>query len=249
MAAAGRLLAAALALAALSMPAAAAEVPVDLELVLAVDSSPSIDISEFFLQRQGYVAAFRDPKIVEAIGRGRYGRIAVTYFEWAGPSSQRVIVPWAIIDGADSAARFATALEAARTVSPLGTSISGALFFAYLSFLDSGVSGDRRVIDISGNGRNAVGPPLLPVRDAVLSQGVIINGLPLMLAPTERDLDDYYRACVIGGAGAFIVKVERQQDLEEATRHKLVVEIAGPAMDRGASLIEVAAPVESGCDG
>ena len=175
------------------LPAGAADLPVDLELVLAVDASPSIGIPEFFFQRRGYVAAFRNSQLIDAIRAGHYGRIAVAYVEWAGPTSQRVVVPWTLIDGAESSAGFASLLETARSYSRLGTSISGALAYAYQLFGDNGFVDGRLVIDVSGNGPNAVGPPIVAVRDAVVARGVTINGLPLMLTPDTASLDDYFR--------------------------------------------------------
>jgi hypothetical protein len=229
-------------------PAVAADVRVDLELVLAVDDSPSIDISQFFLQRSGYVAAFRDQRLVDAIRSGRYGRIAVAYVEWAGWNSQRIIMPWTLIDGTESASSFAATLKAARTKGSLGTSLSGALVFAEALFANNGFDGERLVIDVSGNGRNNVGPPLLPVRDAVLAAGVTINGLPIMSDPTEIGLESYYRYCVIGGAGAFLLKVEKREDFATAIRRKLVAEIAARPMPEPAPVLSVADAIDGSCD-
>jgi hypothetical protein len=229
-------------------PAVAADVRVDLELVLAVDDSPSIDVSQYFLQRGGYVAAFRDERLVDVIRSGHYGRIVVAYVEWAGWNRQRIIMPWTLIDGAESASRFAATLETARTKSSLGTSLSGALAFAEALFADNGFDGKRRVIDVSGNGRNNVGPPVLPVRDAVLAAGVTINGLPIMSDPTEIGLESYYRYCVIGGAGAFLLKVEKREDFATAIRRKLVAEIAARPMPESAAVLGVADTIDAGCD-
>ncbi len=245
---AGSLGAAALAwLAVAAVPAAAADRPVDLELVLAVDASPSIGITEFFIQRRGYVAAFRNPLLAGAIRAGRYGRIAVTYVEWAGPTSQRIVVPWTLIDGAESSAAFASLIEAARSYERLGTSISGALAYSNQLFANNGFTGERLAIDISGNGPNTVGPPVVPVRDAVVAGGVTINGLPLMLTPDTASLGDYYRHCVIGGLGAFVVTVERPDDFAPAIRNKLIMEIAGRSGD-AAPVLRVNA-VNNRCDG
>ena len=232
---------------AIASQAAAADLPVDLELVLAVDASPSIGVSEFFIQRRGYVATFRDSQLVDAIRTGHYGRIAVAYVEWAGPTSQRIVVPWTLVDSLESAAAFAALLETARSYSRLGTSISGALAYAYQLFGGNGFAGERLAIDVSGDGRNAVGPPVAAVRDAVVAQGVTINGLPLMLSPSEASLDDYYRHCVIGGPGAFIVVVERQDDFEAAVRNKLVMEVAARPTEAAAPVLRVNA-VSNSCD-
>jgi len=232
----------------IASPAGAADLPVDLELVLAVDASPSIGIPEFFIQRRGYVAAFRDPRLIDAIRAGRYGRVAVTYVEWAGPASQRVVVPWMLIDGAESATGFASLLEAARSYQRLGTSISGALAYAYYSFGDNGFAGERRTIDISGNGPNTVGPPIVPIRDAIVARGVTINGLPLVLGPDQASLDNYYRHCVIGGPGAFVVTVERPEAFEAAIRAKLIREVAARWTEEAAPVLGVS-DAGGRCDG
>jgi len=236
-----------LAFAAMAVPTRAADLPVDLELVLAVDASPSIGIPEFFIQRRGYVAAFRNSQLIDAIRAGRYGRIAVAYVEWAGPTSQRVVVPWTLIDGAESSAAFASLLERARSYSRLGTSISAALTYAYQLFADNGFGVGRRVIDVSGNGPNAVGPPIAAVRDAVVARGVTINGLPLMLTADTASLDDYYRHCVIGGLGAFVVTVERSDDFETAILNKLVMEVAGRSTETAPPVLRVSSAGTS-CD-
>ena len=198
---------------ALFVPGASAQTVVDLELVVAVDVSLSMDLEEQRLQREGYVAAFRDPEIHKAITSGTYGRIAVVYVEWAGPVSQSVIIPWTILDGPDAARAFADKLEAMPISRARLTSISSALNFSQDLFASSGVKGVRRVIDVSGDGPNNSGPPVVPVRDELVAGGIAINGLPIMLHPAVSsmfdlsDLDQYYASCVIGGAGAFMVPV------------------------------------------
>ena len=212
---------------------AVAEVPVDLELVLAVDVSGSMDLEEQALQRRGYVDAFLHPEVAEAIRSGPYGRIAVTYVEWAGARSQAVAMPWSLIDGPAAAEDFAAGLSEAPPARFRGTSISGALAFAAPLFDDNGYDGLRRVIDVSGDGPNNAGPPVAPVRDAIVTTGIVINGLPLQIdAPVYMAvggvlLADYYRDCVIGGPGAFVLPVTERDQLLEAIRRKLVLEIAG----------------------
>ena len=218
---------------ALLRPGFAQDVDVDLELVLAVDVSRSMDAAEQALQKQGYVAALRHPEVISAIRSGFLGRIAVTYVEWAGPRSQEIIVPWALIDGDSTAEDFVNGLST-RSVSFLhGTSISGALAFSAGLFEGNGFSGARQVIDVSGDGPNNMGFPVLTAREAVLAKGITINGLPIMIENdffggyNIRDLDIYYEDCVIGGPGAFLLTVENIDRITEAIRRKLVLEIAG----------------------
>lgn len=214
--------------------AAGAETAVDLELILVVDVSGSMDEEEHILQRQGYVAAFRHPEVLNTMMSGIIGRVAVTYVEWAGPVSQVVTVPWRIIDGKDSAEAFADILADVPIALIRGTSISGGIEFAAGLFDDNGIEGIRRVIDVSGDGANNMGKPVEAARDQVLAQGIVINGLPLMLSPRlyywtgGAGLDDYYRDCVIGGPGAFVIPVTKKPHLALAIRRKLVLEIAAP---------------------
>ncbi|HJU32872.1 MAG TPA: DUF1194 domain-containing protein [Hyphomicrobiaceae bacterium] len=214
---------------------AAAQTPVDLELVLAVDVSLSMDLDEQRLQRDGYVAAFRDPEVHAAIASGPHGRIAVTYVEWAGPPTQQVVVGWTVIDGAASAGAFADKLQAATISRARMTSISAALQFSGQLFETSGVRGIRRVIDVSGDGPNNAGVPVAPARDALVARGIVINGLPIMLKLANGffdlpDLDKYYSECVIGGTGAFMIPIKDHSEFRTATRRKLLLEIAAPEL-------------------
>jgi hypothetical protein len=214
---------------------AAAQTAVDLELVIAVDVSLSMDLDEQRLQRDGYVAAFRDAALQKAIVSGAHRRIAVVYVEWAGPHWQNVIIPWTVIDSPQAAHAFADRLEAQPISRERWTSISGALQFARSLLASSKAAGARRVIDVSGDGPNNSGPPVPAIRAALLAEGVVINGLPIMLkAGTPGffdlpDLDRYYAACVIGGAGSFMVPVKDVAALKEAIRRKLLLEISGLA--------------------
>jgi hypothetical protein len=208
---------------------------VDLELVLAVDVSGSMDEDEKLLQRGGYVEAFLHEELVRTVTSGPHGRITVTYVEWAGPGSQTVIIPWRVIEGRPSAAAFAEELAAAPSARIRGTSISGALLFSAALFEGNGFDAPRRVIDVSGDGPNNMGLPVVPTRDAVLARGIVINGLPVTLKAGgigglgPGQLDIYYEDCVIGGPGAFILSVQDPSRFAEAIRRKLVLEIAGPA--------------------
>ncbi|MBN9022576.1 MAG: DUF1194 domain-containing protein [Rhizobiales bacterium] len=206
----------------------------DLELVLAVDISRSMDLDEQRLQRDGYVAALRHPEVVAAIGSGPAGRIAVTYVEWAGPFHQAVLVPWTVVSSRAEAEAFSDRVAAAPMVRERGTSISEGLAFAASLFPATGARGARRAIDVSGDGPNNMGPAVVPVRDRVVSEGITINGLPIMLKPAFSygpynipDLDLYYEDCVIGGPGAFMISVDDMSRFAVAVRRKLVLEIAG----------------------
>jgi hypothetical protein len=211
---------------------ALAQTPVDLELVLAVDVSLSMDIDEQRLQREGYVAAFRDPEVHKAIASGGHGRIAVTYMEWAGPPTQQVVMPWTVIASAQDAMAFADGLQVMPISRARMTSISTALQVSGRLFETSNVRGVRKVIDVSGDGPNNAGAPVVPVRDELVAKGIVINGLPVMVKLPQgffdlADLDRYYADCVIGGAGAFMLPIKERSEFLTATRRKLLLEIAG----------------------
>lgn len=212
---------------------------VDVELVLAVDVSLSMSPTELEIQRAGYAAALTHELVVRAIRDGVYGKIAVTYVEWAGDFSQRVVVPWMSVSGDAEAREFANLLTATPARSARRTSISGGLNFAASQFLDNGFRGLKRVIDISGDGPNNQGEPVIAARDRVVSEGITINGLPLLTNSgftstyDVPDLDLYYTHCVIGGPGAFMIPVNDWTQFPEAVRRKLVLELASaepPAM-------------------
>jgi hypothetical protein len=213
--------------------AARADTTVDLELVLAVDVSLSMDLEEQQLQRDGYVVALRDPQVLNAIQSGPHGRIAVTYVEWAGPFSQATILPWTVIDGPRSAEEVAAALAAAPISRHRMTSISSALAYAGRQFEDNPFAGVRRVIDVSGDGPNNSGPPVQGIRRELIVGGIVINGLPIIVRPSQSTffdityLDRYYAECVIGGPGSFMIPIRDKSEFATATRQKLLLEIAG----------------------
>ena len=228
-------------LAALSGGVASAETEVDLALVIAVDVSFSMDADEQKLQRDGFVEAFRSPIVHDAIRRGAIGRIAVAYMEWAGASDQRVLIPWTIMDGPESAAHFADEIASKPTRRASRTSISGALDFALKLHDESGVTTARRVIDVSGDGPNNQGRGVLAARADVLARGITINGLPIMLKEPGyfdiADLDLYYRDCVIGGQGAFMVPARERDQFRDAVKTKIIMEIASrPTSGKAASV-------------
>ncbi len=231
------------ALGASSAPAMARGGPteVDVELVLAVDVSYSMDPEEQALQRQGYIDALTSPQVLDAISKGIIGRIAVTYVEWAGVSSQDVVAKWAVIDGKASAEAFAAQL-ADRTPRRLyRTSISGAIDFGSTLFEGNGFQGLKRVIDISGDGSNNQGRPVTAARDDAVAKGITVNGLPLMLNrpatgfPEIEHLDWYYSDCVIGGPGSFMIPMRDREQFADAIRTKILTEVslAPPLPDEG----------------
>lgn len=215
--------------------------PVDLELILAIDCSGSVDEVEAQLQRQGYIAALTSDRVINAIRSGENRRIAVTYFEWAGETYQRTIVDWTIIEDAASAKAVTDRIAASPYVAIRWTSISAAIDYAMGLFGRSPFEGKRRVIDISGDGKNNNGGNVVTARDRAVAAGVTINGLPILNSrsggfgggytgrgfPSDPDLDSYYQNFVIGGPGAFMVPAESFDTFATAIQSKLIREIAG----------------------
>ncbi len=239
-----------LAVALLSAAAAQAQnlggaVPVDLELVIAVDVSASMDREEFLLQRSGYKEAIRHPDFVRAILAGDHRRIAVTYVEWSGRRWQKIIVPWRLIDSPGSAEAFSAELDKQPLILARGTSISTALSFGAALFEANDFAGDRKAIDISGDGPNNYGRPVTEARDAAVANGIVVNGLPIVIAPSPivPDLARYYAECVIGGPGAFMLPVTKAEELALSIRRKLILEVAG-RFPAGVVPVAAEAPVD-----
>ncbi|HEV2956115.1 MAG TPA: DUF1194 domain-containing protein [Xanthobacteraceae bacterium] len=206
---------------------------VDVELILAVDVSYSMDPDEQALQREGYVAALTSAEFLTALKTGIHARIAVTYFGWANANDQKIILPWRLIDGPAGARAVAEEIGRAPYRRAYRTSIAGALLFGARLFETSAHRGIRRVIDVSGDGTNNEGPLIVPTREGVVANGITVNGLPIMLKKPQpgsidiEDLDIYYEDCVIGGPGAFVVPIKEREKFKEAVRTKLVLEVAG----------------------
>jgi hypothetical protein len=211
----------------------AKEATVDVELVLAVDVSYSMDMDELAVQREGYAQAIVSKDFLQALKTGPHGKIAVTYFEWAASTDQKIIIPWRVIDGPETADAVAAEIMKTPIRRASRTSISGAINFAMPLFEENPYHGLRRVIDISGDGPNNNGSPVTLARDAALEKGIIINGLPIMVKEPSfstmdiENLDLYYEDCVIGGPGSFVVTIKDREKFKEAIRTKLILEVAG----------------------
>lgn len=209
-------------------------VAVDLQLVLAVDVSRSIDDDEYALQKHGYAAAFTNPAVLSAIKETAHGRIAVTLMEWSGADFQKVVVPWMQVSDQASGQRFSNAVMTAPRSFWGWTSISGAIDAAVPLFATSGFEGTRKVIDVSGDGVNNSGRPAASARDDALRDGITINGLVIMddrpnpgfVQIPQPPLDEFYRDNVIGGPGAFVMSIKGFDTFAVAIVNKLVREIA-----------------------
>lgn len=213
--------------------AASAQTAVDLELVLLADATGSIDDAEIAFQRQGYAQAITDPAVISAIRDTAYGRIAVTYVEWADALSQDVIVDWTVIDGPESAAAFADALVGPPRRTFGRNAIGAALLFGKSLIEGNDIDGFRRVLDLSADSANNwSGPPIEAARDEVVAAGITINGLAVLCRscsgrPISYDLEAAFADRVIGGPGAFVVTADSSATFAEAVRRKLILEIAG----------------------
>jgi hypothetical protein len=206
-------------------PAQAQGHPVDLELVLAVDCSRSINDEEFALQVEGYAEAFRHPAVLRAIQSGERRSIAVTYVQWAGPFLQNQALGWTLLNDGESASEFADRFQASpRAFHGGGTSLSGIIDFGRGLFPKSGFSGRRRVIDISGDGINNSGRLAQSARDDAVREGITVNGLPILTEVSA--LDEYFRQNVVGGEGAFVIAAENFASFAQAILNKLIREIA-----------------------
>ncbi len=212
---------------------------VDVELVLAVDVSRSMDFDELTLQREGYAAALEHPAVTSAFGMGPEGRIALKVFEWGGPRQARVLLDWTVMEGPADAAAAADTLREVPVGNLRGTSISGAMEIAAEWIETNAFIGTRRVVDISGDGPNNQGRPVEVVRDELAAMGIEVNGLPFMVkAPggsfSIKDLDFYYEDCVITGESAFVIPIREMDRLVASIRQKLILEIAGWQPEREA---------------
>jgi hypothetical protein len=225
--------------------AARAAEPVDLLLVLASDVSRSVDAAKFKLQRDGYVAAISNPRVIEAIRSGPHGRIAICFLEWSGVGAQKVVIDWMVIDGVKPAQEFVSQLDEAQRSFADRTSISGGIDFAMAQFERAPFEATRRTIDVSGDGTNNSGRDVTAARDDAVAQGVTINGLvilseqPLSWNADHTNppggLEAYYRNNVVGGPNAFVMVAENFNAFGQAILNKLIAEVAAADLPRHAA--------------
>ncbi len=223
--------------------ARAATPPVDVALVLVTDVSRSIDDSEYQLEKQGYAAAFNDPRVVAAIQGGPRGRIAVAYVEFSNPDQVQALTGWTVISDAASASAFATSLTAIPRSSYGRTAISSGVDVAARMLAEGGFGDARKVIDVSGDGTNNAGRPMADARDDALKADITINGLAIIndhpvsytFAHTQPPggLTNWYRENVTGGMGSFVVEVHDFATFGTAMSRKLLDEIASLPTHRG----------------
>jgi hypothetical protein len=224
--------------------ACAAQTEVDVELLLAVDVSRSMTPAELEIQRRGYAEALRSEEVIGALRSGLLGRVALSYVEWAGAGAQRIVVDWTLVEDRAGAEAFAAQLDTRFDPALRRTSITGAIAFGRESLASNDFLGLRRVIDISGDGPNNQGGLVTLARDRAIAEGIVINGLPLMTMEVPRsrwhldNLDVYYRSCVIGGPGSFVIPVTDWADFAAAVRRKLVLELVGATPEPQALLVQ-----------
>lgn len=205
---------------------------VDVALVLAIDHSDSVDETEWQLQMRGYAAALRSETVAWAAFSGKHRRIAIHVFRWGGLTNQTTILPWTEIHDAAGLAQVATELESHAGVQSFSaTSISGAMVFAEAMFLALPYEADRKVLDISGDGKNNAGPDPAAARKRLIDMGVTINGLPII--KEEPDVATYYETTIIGGRGAFMLTAHGHDAFAEAVQRKLELELASLSPIKG----------------
>lgn len=203
---------------------ARAQQTVDVQLVLAIDSSSSVTMDEYYLQLEGYAAAFKHPDLLKAIQSGPQRAIAVCLIEWSGPRQKEINFAWRILSDEASIAAFADELAVApRLVIGGETAIGEAVDFAVQLFDASPGAGGRRVIDISGDGMNNQGRDVTAARDDAVFLGVTINGVAIL--NEEPQLETYYQAFVVGGNGSFALAARDYEDFRDVIVKKLVREV------------------------
>lgn len=207
------------------LPAAHAQgdIPVAIELVLAIDCSYSVNDREYALQMRGIAEALRDPEVSGLIASHADG-VALSVFHWAGTINNKVAVPWRRLKERDSILSFAAEAEAAPR-SPLGyfTGIGHAIGFGIREIQENAFVGRQRKIDISGDGRSNSGPDPHEMRLVAMARGITINGL--VITANDPSIEPYYARHVAIGPASFVVKAESYDDFASAMKRKLLREL------------------------
>lgn len=205
-------------------PANAQSTEVDMALVLAIDCSYSVDEREYNLQIGGLSDAFLSAEVVSAINSGPLGSISVAVVQWSSHTSQRTVIPWSRLSNTGEIQAFSQKLATMPRITDDGaTAMAAAISFSTDLHRANPYFANRRVIDVSADGRNNNGPNIGPVRARALAQGITINALAILLE--DVTLDIYFMRDVIGGPGAFVEEADDYADYARAIKRKLVKEI------------------------
>lgn len=211
-------------LALLTLPASAQDSRVAIELVLALDSSASVDRQEFQLQLDGLAQAFRDPEVLRAVESLKPLGAAIAVLQWGAPGETRIVLPFTSIQSARDAKAFGFRIGLIRRwLRASSTSIGTALDDSRILIESNDIDGERKVIDVSGDGPDNSDVDLEAARQRAHQAGIVINGLPIMA--DQEGLDQYYRDHVIIGADAFIEPARDFEDYVRAIREKLLKEL------------------------
>ncbi len=206
---------------------AAASDEVDLELVLAVDASGSVDNQEYRLQLSGIAGALRDPAVLRAIKAGPRKRVAVNVLIWAEARRPKDETGWHILSSANEVDRMAGIIATMPRNQVGGTGIGDGVAHAIRSIDENAIRSDRRIVDVSGDGRET--PPrqystiLSEARSMAIARNVTLNGLAIL--NEDKQLDSYYRAQLAIGEGSFVEVAQDYNDFARAMRRKLLREI------------------------
>jgi Protein of unknown function (DUF1194) len=202
---------------------ASSQIPVELELALAVDVSSSATLQEFQFQTGGIAAAFGDPEIIAAIEDLQPLGLAICLIHWSATSRQNVAVDWTVLKDKEAALQFANNVESVQRSFLGDTAIGPALEFAAAQIETNSFHGLRKTIDLSGDGGARCGIRARKFRDRLVKQNITINGLEILT--DDPDLDLYYRDNVIGGLNSFVTTAADFSDFRRAIKYKLHREI------------------------
>ena len=202
-----------------------AQQKVGVELVLATDTSRSVDDGEFRLQMQGIASAFRRPEIAAAIAEWPEGGVAVSLVHWSIGFHDQLALPWRHLTNLDSILAFAAEVERVpRLNAGKGTAIGSAIDFSIGLIETNRFEGTQRKIDVSGDGRNNFGPLPHFARDRALAKNITINGLTI--GNNDTHIRDYYLNNVVGGPDSFVLTVNDYDDFAQAMFLKLQKELS-----------------------
>ena len=202
---------------------------IDLALVLAIDTSTSVDNAEFRLQMLGLANAFRHDSVRYAMRTGAPLGMAVTLMQWSGKGEQAQVIPWTLLQtDADIEALAQQIADARREVTGGRTALGEAVTQGLKLFDSLGFEARRRVIDVSGDGGSNDGILPREAREIARAAYVTVNGVAIL--NEEPRLDIYYRSDLIVGPGSFLITAVNYVDFARAIRLKLVREIIGNPM-------------------
>jgi hypothetical protein len=210
---------------------APAGVVTDINMVVALDRSESVDLKARAAQVESLTAALADPRFLAAVRAGWHGRIGLSVITWSSFERTHVVLPWTLIDGAAVIADAVATIDeyqvrGADAGHKPQTDIALALSAGTRMMDSAPFQATKRILNVIADGVDNFGREAFIDRDLALAHGITINGLVHARGAAIPIVERFFETQVIGGPYAFVLTTPTPESFTTAMLRKMLLEIA-----------------------